>query len=156
MPASAKQREHDIAIDVLYPSRMASRSGQCLCGAVKFHAEDPKTEHGACHCGMCQRWTSGPFLSCGTKSVTFEGEENITRYESSDWAERGFCKKCGSTLFYYFKRASFYSMSVGAFDDRSAFKLAREIFVDHKAPGYSFAGDHPRLTEAEVLARMKK
>jgi hypothetical protein len=28
-----------------------------------------------------------------------------------------------------------------------------EIFVDNKPAGYAFAGDHPRLTEAEFLAQ---
>ena len=33
----------------------------------------------------------------------FNGEENIERYSSSAWAERGFCKRCGSSLLYRFE-----------------------------------------------------
>jgi hypothetical protein len=112
-----------------------------------------ETDFHACHCGMCRRWCGGsPFFCVSVKSVTFEGDENLGRYSSSDWAERGFCKSCGTTLFYFLKPASLYSMSIGAFDDVTPFALTREIYIDHKPAGYDLAGDHPRLTEKEVLA----
>jgi hypothetical protein len=43
-------------------------------------------------------------------------------------------------------------MSVGTFDDPSSFVLTREIFIDKKPEDYALAGDHPRLTEREILA----
>ncbi len=131
-----------------------TKRGGCLCGAVTFTAEVKKTTHGACHCGMCRRWCGGaPFFYVSTQNVVFGGEENITRYASSDWAERGSCAKCGSSLFYYFKSAAAYAMSAGAFEDPSAFTLDKEIFVDEKPEGYAFAGDHERLTAAETMAK---
>jgi hypothetical protein len=101
---------------------------------------------------MCRHWAGGPFFGSSVKSVEFSGTENIGRFTSSAWAERGFCRQCGTTLFYYLKPASQYTLSVGAFDDAKPFKLTREIFIDQKPPGYALAGDHPRLTEREVLA----
>jgi hypothetical protein len=103
---------------------------------------------------MCRRWTGGPpFFGARTTNVTFEGAENISRYESSAWAERGFCSRCGTALFYFLKPASTYMMGVGCFHDASLFELASEIFVDSKPGGYTFAGDHPRLTAAETIAK---
>jgi hypothetical protein len=134
---------------------MKTLKGGCLCGAVRFSAEDVETEHHACHCGMCRRWSGGaPFFGARAKSVAFEGAEGIGRYASSDWAERGFCKACGSTLFYFLKPMKSYSMSVGAFDDQSPFRLVLELFIDKKPGGYDLAGDHPRWTEAETFARL--
>lgn len=132
---------------------MGSKSGRCLCGAVRFVAEGTDTEHHACHCGMCRRWTTGPFFGAYVKSVAFEGEDKIGRYESSAWAERGFCRTCGSTLFYFLKPNKSYVMSVGAFDDPTGFKLAEEIFIDKKPSGYAFAGERPRFTEEETFAK---
>jgi hypothetical protein len=43
-------------------------------------------------------------------------------------------------------------LSVGAFDEAAGFQLAREIFIDHKPPGYALAGKHVRLTEKKTLA----
>ena len=130
------------------------RTGQCLCGAVKFTGTCETTEHSACHCGMCRRWCGGaPLFSVLCKDVRFEGEANITRHTSSSWAERGFCKTCGSTLFYLYKPKDAYFMAVGALDDAAEYRLAEEIFIDEKPAGYTFTGDHPRLTKAECMAK---
>jgi hypothetical protein len=102
---------------------------------------------------MCRRWAGGPVLAASVGSVTFEGAETVGRYASSDWAERGFCRVCGSNLFYHLKSTGQYMLCVGAFDDPGAFQLAGEIFIDHRPAGYAFAGDHPRLTEAQALAQ---
>jgi len=82
-------------------SEIFEGTGACLCGAVKFKALNTETSIGACHCNMCIKWGGGPFMGahCGC-DVSFIGEEYITLYSSSDWAERGFCKRCGSHLFY--------------------------------------------------------
>lgn len=130
-------------------------SGRCLCGAVTFAAEDAAAEYSACHCGMCRRWSGGaPFFAVRAKAVTFASEELVGRYASSAWAERGFCKRCGTTLFYFLKPTGAYMMSVGAFDDQERFRLSLEIFVDRKPQGYDLAGSHPRWTEAETFERL--
>ena len=79
---------------------MSTRTGHCLCGAVRFDAEEVAKSFSACHCEMCQRWSSGPFFATTVGKVRFTGEENLSRYRSSAWAERGFCKICGSNLFF--------------------------------------------------------
>jgi hypothetical protein len=103
---------------------------------------------------MCRRWSGGaPFFGVRATDVKFENEANVGRYESSDWAERGFCKTCGTSLFYYFKAAKRYAMSAGVFDDNLDLKLVREIFIDRKPDGYALVGDHPRWTEAETIQK---
>jgi hypothetical protein len=131
-------------------------TGRCLCGAVVFSAEEAAPEFTACHCGMCRRWSGGsPLFTTHAKGVTFVSEEKLGRYESSDWAERGFCTVCGTPLYYRFKQSGAMMMSVGVFDEASAFRIKREIFVDRKPDGYALAGEHPRWTESETLARLK-
>ncbi len=133
-------------------SKSSSLSGGCLCGAVRFSADDVDTDHHACHCSMCRHWAGGPVFAADAGAVRFEGEPNLRRYESSEWAQRGFCGICGSNLFYYLKPADAYHLCVGAFDDPAVFKLNVEVFVDHKPKGYQFAGTHQQLTEAQVFA----
>ena len=132
---------------------MSAMTGQCLCGAVRLTAEKVETEHHACHCGMCRRWTGGPQMAALAEGVSLEGEDNIAIYASSEWAERAFCKKCGSNLFYRLKANGLMILNVGLFDDRDAFELVGEIFIDHKPQGYAFAGEHRRLTEKETLEK---
>ncbi len=131
-----------------------SETGKCLCGAVKFTAEDIDTHVHACHCSMCRGWTGGPMLAASVGSVEFFGDSNIKRYASSEWAERGFCAQCGSSLFYHLKEPNMYIMATGCFDNAEQFSLAGEIFIDEKPSSYDFAGDHPRLTGEEFLASM--
>ncbi len=114
-------------------------TGGCLCGAVRFEADDVPHEMGVCHCGQCRRWASGPYFAVRGDGVRFEGEENLGRYRSSGWAERGFCRTCGSSLFYHMLEEPFYMLAAGAFDDQSGFRLARQVFIDEKPAFYAFA-----------------
>lgn len=127
-------------------------TGRCLCGAVSFTARDVAAGLHACHCGMCRRWTGGPTFAVMVGSVTFDGEARIARYDSSPWAERGFCTRCGSHLFYRLKESDQYTIEFGTFDDQRPFQLESEIYVDEKPAAYDLAGEHPRMTGAEFLA----
>lgn len=131
-------------------------TGKCLCGAVRFEAQEVDTHLHSCHCDMCRNWSGGPLLAAGVASVTFQGEERIKRYSSSEWAERGFCSECGSNLFYHLKEADRYILCMGAFDDESVFELVGEIYIDEKPKGYNFAGEHPRQTGEEFMASMQQ
>ena len=102
---------------------MTEHSGHCLCGAVSFTSTDVEAKHHACHCEMCRRWAGSPLLATSAAGVVFAGDENIGIYDSSEWAERGFCKICGSNLFYRLKATGGYHMPVGVFDDQSVFGL---------------------------------
>jgi hypothetical protein len=132
---------------------MSPATGRCLCGTVRFTVESVEPHFHACHCGMCRRWAGGPVFAASVEGLTLEGSEHVATYASSEWAERGFCRVCGSNLYYHLKPADRYLVSVGCFDDATRFALAGEIFVDNKPAGYALAGDHERLTEAETLAR---
>ena len=92
-------------------------------------------------------------MAVSAGQVSFEGEEKLSRYPSSKWAERGFCSRCGSSLFYYLKSPATYMLSVGSFDDQEPFRLVSEIYIDHKPVGFAFEGDLPAMTEAEVIAK---
>jgi len=72
-------------------------TGHCLCGAVTVTATPAKPHLEAC----CRRWCGSAYLAVQSDTAPrFSGEEHITRFKSSNWAERGFCSKCGSNLFY--------------------------------------------------------
>ncbi|MEZ5825863.1 MAG: GFA family protein [Geminicoccaceae bacterium] len=130
---------------------MTKHTGSCLCGKVRFSAGAVETGHHVCHCGMCRKWAGGPVFAAMAHDVTFEGEEHVGVYASSEWAERGFCRHCGSNLFYRLKQNGQHIMATGLFDDPSIFRVTGEIFIDCKPPGYAIAGEHPRLTEKETL-----
>lgn len=128
--------------------------GSCLCKAVRFKAASVSTQVSACHCRMCRKWGGGPFMVVDTSpKIIFEGTENIKRYDSSAWAERGFCGKCGCHLFYHLKHTDNYQIPAGLFDDQDNFNLSLQVFTDKKPGYYSFADDTECLTEAQVIRK---
>jgi len=129
-----------------------SLMGKCMCGAVKISASARKPSVAACHCDMCRRWSAGPFMAVNCQIVTFEGEENIGRIRSSDWAERGFCTKCGSNLFYHLVESSDYQISAGLFDDQSTLRMSLQVFTDSKPQYYAFSNETKMMNAAEVVA----
>jgi len=134
------------------------KTGKCLCGAVSFTIRDLKPEINACHCKMCQRWSGSATLALTAPSdtVTLEGSDNIKTFASSEWAERGWCDRCSSNLFYRVTAPGAYygsyHMPVGLLDDTSGMTLNSEIFYDRKSPAFAFAGDTKKMTEAQVMA----
>jgi hypothetical protein len=129
-------------------------NGACLCGAVKISIDSPPPTFDACHCSMCRRWGGGPGLTIESgKGFKITGEENISVYRSSEWAERGFCKSCGSHLFYRFRNGSFCNFTLGLFEGTENFSFKMQIYVDDQPPNYSFANKTEMLTEAEVIAK---
>ncbi|HEF8774707.1 GFA family protein [Providencia manganoxydans] len=131
--------------------------GQCLCGAVKIATQQPVDKISVCHCEMCQRWNGGPSFTIDCHSdVSIDGEEFITRFASSEWAERAFCKQCGTHLFYHLHTPSSYYVSSTLFGETKSATLAMQIFVDSKPAYYNFVEKTPMLTEQDIISLMSK
>jgi hypothetical protein len=136
------------------PENANSLSGTCLCGAVSIDFTPPGTHIDACHCSMCRKWAGGPHIGLPmVKEADFSGEANIEHFASSEWAERGFCKTCGTHLFYYFVPQKAYSFPAGLFDGLEGFTMTEEIFIDAKPDYYSFSGERERLTQEQVMVK---
>lgn len=102
---------------------------------------------------MCRNWGGGPFLTVHAENpVQFTGEEHITRFESSPWAQRGFCNKCGTHLFYHLK-GKFYAVPLGLLEDSDKFEFKMQIYTDCRPESYEFANKTKMMTEAEIIAK---
>ena len=135
-------------------SNLSVAKGSCLCGAVSLSATSMNHQVAACHCSMCRKWGGGPLLAVECNSdLSFSGEENIGVYQSSQWAERGFCNKCGSHLFYRLKQNGQYYIPVGIFDNSEGLVFEHQVFIDEKPEYYSFANETTNLTGAEIFAQ---
>ena len=136
---------------------MTLLSGSCLCGAVKFEVNAEHDDDGVhidvCHCSMCQRQLGGPLFG-----VTLDGPPRIADdstlqvFGSSQWAERMFCKTCGSNLFFRMKDGDMYTVHAGALDKIPDPNFSLEIFTDDKPDYYDFAGCRKRMTGEEAMA----
>lgn len=129
-----------------------------MCGAVKYSITTPVSETGACHCSMCRKWSGGVYMGVQVPKggLDIDGEENLSIYTSSPWAERVFCKVCGSSIFYRVTAPGPMNgemhVGFGTIDDVEDVALTGELFIDLKPEAYAFAGDgRHQMTEAEVL-----
>lgn len=78
-------------------------TGRCACGAVTYRIEGDLRDVWNCHCPRCRRIT-GHFLAATRARIDdlrFEtGEDRLTWWAPDDTAAYGFCRTCGSTLFW--------------------------------------------------------
>lgn len=133
------------------------KNGQCLCTSIRFKVKIPEKHIHICHCNICQNWGGGPSfaISAPSQNVTISGEQYLKWYSSSEWAERGFCEKCGTHLFFRTKegQGDYFGISAGAVKDKDGYNIDSHIFIDKKPEFYDFSDDSPRLTEEEFLSQ---
>ena len=127
-------------------------NGQCLCGAVKIKATASKPIVRACHCEMCRRHSSSMFMSLATDKDSIEITGPAKAFQSSDWAERGFCEVCGSTLWYRALDDAHKNLSAGLFKNAADADLKLEFFIDNCPQGYALAGEHRKMNTEEMIA----
>ena len=117
------------------------KTGSCECGAVQFQSEGPWRAVTACHCGQCRKssgnyWTA---TAVPTEALDITKSETLQWYRSSDFAQRGFCNACGSSLFYKRDGVDFTSIGAGCVDGASGLTLEKHIFMDDKGDYYEIA-----------------
>lgn len=127
--------------------------GHCLCGKVQLTAKAKSLNVGACHCDMCRQWGGGPLMVVDCEEVSCEGGESVGVFASSDWAERGFCRECGTHLFYRLKEGGFYAVPVGLLEAVHDWQFAQQVFIDRKPGYYSFVEQTHNLTGEELFAQ---
>ena len=126
--------------------------GKCLCGAVSITLKGAHREVDVCHCSMCQQWGGSMYAGIECDDFVLEGDEAISTYQSSDWAERAFCSKCGSNLWYKFKPTGARTFLVGLFDLPEGLPIKHQIFIDEKPDWFDIAQDSPKKTGPEIIA----
>ena len=133
---------------------MTQKVGHCLCGQVEIQVATMSFQVGACHCDMCRRWGGGPFMevNCG-RDVSFNNDEQLKVFDSSAWADRGFCANCGTHLFYRIKATQEHMVPVGLFENNEDFIFENQVFIDEKPSFYSFSNTTECLTGAELFAK---
>jgi hypothetical protein len=96
-------------------------------------------------------------MAVDCRDLEIGGEEAVTVFDSSAWADRGFCSKCGSHLFYRLKpsesRAEQYIVPVGLFPDDIPFTFDHQVFVDERPAYYCFSNETRNMTGPEIFAK---
>jgi len=125
---------------------LEKRTGGCLCGAVRFAVTGPVRRVVYCHCSQCRRQT-GHFVAataCDDGQLQLEGGGNLSWYAASGDAKRGFCRTCGSLLFWKGNGSKTTSIMAGAFDLPSGLTESGHIYVADKGDYYEITDGLPQ------------
>lgn len=130
-------------------------SGRCLCGGVAFVVEGPLRPVVACHCTQCRR-TSGHYWAA--TSVPLDrfrliAADTLVWFRSSPTARRGFCSRCGASLFWEPDGEGRMSFAPGALDGPTGLTTQSHIHGEDAGDYYAPEGPPPaRSSEApEIL-----
>ena len=120
--------------------------GSCLCGAVRFTVDGDLPGPDACHCVQCRKHSGHVFASTDVpkSSLTLDGEDQLAWYQSSERVRRGFCRVCGSSLFWDPVQSEKIAVAMGAFDEPTGTRLHMHIFVAEKGDYYDIADGLPQ------------
>jgi hypothetical protein len=129
-------------IDEAY--RYHVRTGGCQCGAVRFRAAELCDNPHVCHCRMCQKAAGNLFAAMvGVRHEHLTWTRGKpTEFMSSDLAARGFCRDCGTPLYYRFIDGDQMTVSIGTFDDPHSIPLLYQ---------YGNEGKHPSLDDLDAV-----
>lgn len=127
-------------------------TGRCLCGEIVFSLDaDAFDDRTACHCSQCRRWSGHVWASVsGSKShfAIEAGEDKLKWHHASDFARRGFCSECGSSLFWHAhgleENKNRIAVAFGALDSPTNIRLDEHIFVADKGDYYHIADGLPQ------------
>lgn len=127
-------------------NEQATHLGGCLCGGVRYRIRGPLRDAIACHCTQCRR-TSGhhaAMTSAACGDLILVSSRTLEWYRSSAAAERGFCRVCGSNLFWKPEGEGRMAITAGSLDSPTGIKLKEHIFVGDKGDYYSIDDALPR------------
>jgi hypothetical protein len=120
--------------------------GSCLCGAVTFEVARELSPPDACHCSQCRKQSGHYWASTNVPraALTLNGGDNLTWYHASAPVRRGFCRHCGSFLFWDPIEKDFLAIAMGAFETPTGTRLRHHIFVTDKGDYYDIADGLPQ------------
>ncbi|MFO1350407.1 MAG: GFA family protein [Gammaproteobacteria bacterium] len=125
-------------------------TGQCLCGTVRFAVTPPTLWCAHCHCTMCRRAHGAAFVTwfgCARGNFAISaGADAVRWYRSSPPARRGFCARCGSTLFFESERwPDETHIALANVDGTIDRKPSAHVSYDHRAHWFPFQDDLKKI-----------
>ncbi|MCH9672111.1 MAG: GFA family protein [Gammaproteobacteria bacterium] len=112
--------------------------GSCVCKAVRYEAHGRLRDIVVCHCNECRKM-SGHFTAATAvhaANLRLVDDSGLRWFRSSKGARRGFCSRCGSTLFWKPDAGDRVSIYAGSIDSTHQLKVSAHIFLNEKGTYY--------------------
>ncbi len=128
--------------------RQRSLSGGCLCGSVRFLVEGQLRDVVNCYCSECRK-SSGNFAAATgvpERRLQFIENKGLSWYRNSN-ARRGFCRECGSNLFWLPQPYDGgFRIMAGCLETANGLRVKAHVFVDSRSDFHEIAGEAPRYS----------
>ena len=113
-------------------------TGHCLCGAIEIEIRGKLRDVVVCHCGQCRRshGALGVYTLAPSERYKIKGDRNLAWFESSPGIRRGFCRVCGSKLFWERIGSGQLDVTMGSIDPPSGLKIVKHIHLEDAGDYY--------------------
>jgi len=126
-----------------------SLKASCLCGGIKLRTQGYHRNVQNCHCIQCMK-THGhyaAYTNVEERNIKFLKKRTLKWFKSSKRAKRGFCNKCGASLFFKIIGAKTISIAAGLFNRPVKLKTTMNIFVKGKSDYYKLDSCMPKFNK---------
>lgn len=116
--------------------------GSCLCGGVRYRLSGPLRGVINCFCSQCRK-TSGHHVAATRvrrENLELIDDQTLCWYQSSASAERGFCNRCGSNLFWQQIDSGMVSVMAGTLDPPTGLHTVENIHDSDKSDYHALPG----------------
>ena len=123
--------------------------GKCLCGGIKFSTKGFHRNVSNCHCIQCMK-THGNFAAytrVDDDCLKFKSKKTLKWFKSSKKAQRGFCSRCGASIFFKVNNSKTISISAGMFDKSLNVKTNKNIFIKNRLKYYKLDQSLPKFNK---------
>ena len=127
--------------------KQKSLNASCLCKGVNLKIIGEFRPVINCHCIQCTK-THGNFASYTSileENIIFKSKKTLKWFKSSKKASRGFCKNCGSSIFFKRLGSRAISLSVGLLNNPTGLKTISHIFIHNKRDYYQLSDKLPKF-----------
>ena len=127
---------------------MGEHRGSCLCGDVTYRVTGELRQVVACHCGQCRKASGHHVAATSALRESVEIGGDVTWFQSSETARRGFCGRCGSNLFWDGPGVNL-SIFAGTLDGPTGLTLKGHIYCADKGDYYTIDDGLPRADASD-------
>ena len=126
-----------------------SLNASCLCKGIVMTIKGEFRPVVNCHCIQCTK-THGnyaAYTSVLEENITYKSKSTLKWFSSSTKAKRGFCAKCGASVFFKRLGSSAISISAGLFKNPTKLKTASHIYTRNKRDYYKISDNLPKFKQ---------
>ena len=130
-------------------NKIRTLNASCLCKGIDMKIKGEFRPIVNCHCIQCLK-THGnyaAYTSVLEGNITYKSKNTLKWFISSIKAKRGFCKTCGSSVFFKRFGSKAIHISAGLFKNPSKLKTISHIYVKNKRDYYKISDNLQKFRE---------